>query len=394
MKITQELLDFIHDNLDTDTTSLIFNSRKYPQLDMNFVVEQILSRRHLKYKLPEWYANREIIIPSRISSEQCSSELTAIYKQRLIKGDSLCDLTGGMGVDSYYFAKKTKKSIYIERFDNYCECALHNFKVLGIDNISVINANSLDILDDLEVVDTIYIDPARRSDTNKRLFALKDCEPNILDIKDKLFQKCKRIIVKVSPMADISETIKLLEEISEVHVVSVNNECKELLFVLDKDFSIKYDLPVYCVNFKNGKEEIFKYIYNEENTIENVYCDNIEGYLYEPNSSILKAGAFKTIGKTFLLKKIQKNTHLYVYDKFVENFPGRVFRIEETIDFASSILKRIASVVPKANITTRNFTMSVDEIRKKTKIKEGGDVYIFAVIDKNNNKVLVKCCKL
>ena len=386
-------LEFITANLNADTDKLLLNARKYPEIDIPFVVDQIRCRKILKNKLPEWSSKENIIVPSRISTEQCSSELTASYKASLFKGGILCDLTGGMGVDSYYFSLKAGKLFYVERFEDYCKAAKHNFKILGADNIEVVNADSRDFISEIPEIDCFYIDPARRSDTNKRIFAIDECEPDVLSMKDKLFAKASSVILKISPMADISFTLSLLPEITEIHCVSVKNECKELLFILEKERKAD-DVKVKCINFDtNGNMQSFSYILNEEQSLRISYSDKIMRYLYEPNSSIMKAGAFKSVAEFFHLKKLGINTHLYTSDTLIENFPGRVFEVETTTEFSSSLFKRLKKEIPKANITTRNFPLSVEEFRKKSSVKEGGDIYIFATTLGFDLRLIIKCRK-
>lgn len=392
LKIDTQTIRFINDNLLADPNKLLLSAAKYPELDMPFIVNQILARRQIREKLPEWYACPQIIIPSRIAAEQCSSFQTAAYKQRLIKGDTVCDLTGGLGVDTFYISKTTRKSYYIERFEEYCQAARHNFNTLAAHHIEVINADSRDI--ELPQVDTIYLDPARRGDANKRLFDLHDCEPDIVALKQELLTKAMRVIVKISPMADITRTLALLPEATEVHILSVKNECKELLFVLDRTTSSQTVPQLYCVNYlSDGSETGFCFMPQEEQEAHPDYASQIEAYLYEPNASVLKGGAFKSIATRFGLKKLQVNSHLYTSDSMMADFPGRVFKVDETLDFTSKTAKKLSEQIPKANITIRNFPLSVDELRKKTKIKEGGEVYLFATTLGKDQKIMIRCSK-
>ena len=384
-------IDFILNHTLSDTNRLLLSAKKYPQIeDMQYVVDQILGRSQIKDKLPLFYENRDIVIPSRIAAEQCSSVQTALYKQSLLEGDSLCDLTGGFGVDSYFFALKTKKSYYIERFENYCEVAKHNFKVLGIDHIEVINADCQSL--ELPTVDTFYIDPARRGDNNKRLFSIEDCEPNIVEMRSILLSKSKRLVIKVSPMADLVQSLKLLPETKEVHIISVKNDCKELLFVLDNQPVLDFGkIPITCINFlTNGDRQSFTFNLNDESATETMFYHNMgTKYLYEPNASVMKAGAFKQVSSQLEVLKLHPHSHLYVSEQLVENFPGRTFEIESCIDFSSKTTKNLHKDFPKANIATRNFPLQPDALRKKLKITEGGDIYLFATTFFNNEKKLI-----
>ena len=405
LTINKALTDFIKENINADVNKLLLSAKKNKDLsfDLTFAVDQIKARKQIKDKLPQWYACDDIIIPSRISAEQCSSEYTAGYKADLVKGDSLCDLTGGMGVDCFYMSRNIKSALYIERFEEYCQCAVHNFRALKTDNIKVLNNDSRDALDEIkENIDTFYIDPARRSDVNKRLFALEDCEPDIVSLKATLLQKAKRVIVKTSPMADIDMTIRLLPETKEVHVLSVKNECKELVFILENneeennadEKELSSDIKITCVNFLSDKEkETFVFYHNNEKEIGCQYCDDIKGYLYEPNSSVMKAGAFKSICLERDLRKLHINSHLYCSETYTDDFPGRKSEIVEVLEFSSKSIKGLNKRFPKANITVRNFPLSVDELRKKTGIKDGGDTYIFATIS-GDKKLLLVCRKV
>ena len=396
--ITPSLIEFINNNITSDTNKLLLSAKKSGfDFDINFAIDQILCRKQIKDKLPEWYANKEIIIPSRISAEQCSSEYTARYKSTLVAGDSLCDLTGGMGVDCYYLSRDISKAIYIERFADYCDVARHNFKVLNADNIEVRNGDSREILNSIERIDTFYIDPARRSDVNKRLFALDECEPDIVGMKDELLNKSRRVIVKVSPMADIDMSVNLLPETIAVEVISVKNECKEVIFILERSIpdcttntSAKNEIKINCINFISADtKESFLFSIGEEKNSTPEYARNIEKYLYEPNSSIMKAGAFKSVAERFNMKKLHVNSHLYCCENLEYDFPGRKFEVLDVIDFSSKTIKSIKKEIPKANITVRNFPLTVDELRKKTGIKEGGDIYIFATICGDKKLLLI-----
>lgn len=392
LRTDAETLRFIQENLTTDPAKLLLAAKKYPTLDIPFIADQILAKRQIREKLPKWYEHEMTVLPSRLAAEQCSSFPTAAYKQRLIKGKTVCDLTGGLGVDSYYISKVTEKSYYIERFPEYCQAAQHNFSVLGATHIEVINGDSRDV--EIPTVDTIYLDPARRGNANKRLFDLHDCEPDIVEMKGMLLEKAERVIVKISPMADISRTLSLLPETSEIHVLSVKNECKELLFVLDREENRAETINVYCVNYlSDGTESVFTYSLDDEQQSMPQMATEVGKYLYEPNASVLKAGAFKIIAERFGLKKLQVNSHLYTSNNLIPEFPGRGFEVTEVLEFSSKLSKTIGSKIPKANITVRNFPVSVEELRKKTKIKEGGDIYLFATTLGKDQKIIIQGTK-
>ena len=388
MNLTAEEKQFIRDHASDDANRLLLGAKKYPQLDVPFLVDQILSRRQIREKLPSWYANEDLIFPAKIAAEQCSSERTALYKQRLVSSsDTLCDLTGGLGIDSYFFSRKVRQLTYIERFPVYCEAARHNFQVLGADNITVRNENSVDIVSDLPEVDVFYLDPARRGEGNKRVFALSDCEPDLPRLLPLLLQKAPRVIAKLSPMADLQQTVSLLPGTVAIHVLSVRNECKELLFDIRREAAVSTP-PVYCVDFTTT------FTVEEERNAPLTLAAQVGTYLYEPNASVLKAGAFKSVAQQYGLEKLHVSSHLYTSDILVAGFPGRSFRVEKVLPFSNKVCKSITQEIPQANITVRNFPMSVDDLRKKTKIQEGGDVYLFATTLSDGGKVLVVCRKV
>ena len=354
--MTPDFIEFIRGHEDEDPNKLLLSAGKYPGIDVRAAAEQIVARRAIKEKLPEWHAHPEIFYPSRLSTEQCSSELTARYKQRLAAGDSLCDLTGGLGVDSYYFAQSVGHVYYVERDPAYCEAAVRNFKCLRAGNITCAAGDAYGMATSISA-DTFYLDPARRAKDNRRVFALADCEPDVLRLKSILLRKARRLIVKISPMADLTETSRLLPETSEIHVLAVRNECKELLFVLESDPGHR-PVPITAVNFtpQGGQTD----------------------YLYEPNAAILKSGAFKTVARRYGLSKLERHSHLYTSSRLVADFPGRIFAVECVLDFSGKQLKALGKELPKANITVRNFPLSVADLRQKSGIRDGGDTYLFA----------------
>ena len=364
-------------------------------IDVPFAADQIAARRQIREKLPSWYANDALLFPSKISAEQCSSEQTALYKQRLVaESDTLCDLTGGLGIDSYYFSRKARQITYIERFPAYCDAARNNFSALGVDNITVVEGDSSELASRLPRVDAFYIDPARRGEGNKRVYALQDCEPDLPALLPELFRHAPKVIAKLSPMADIQQTLELLPGTTEVHVLSVKNECKELLFVMECETAVT--LPViHCINYdSSGREEAFAFTLQDERSEILQLADRIGRFFYEPNASLLKAGAFKSVAVRFGLAKLHVSSHLYTSDTVVEDFPGRCFVVEEVYPFSGKLCKSLSKDIPQANMTVRNFPLSVEELRKRTKITDGGNVYLFATTLADSSKILVKCSKL
>lgn len=389
-----ELLLFIKEHASDDLNRLLLSASRYPGIDIPFVVDQIKARRQIKDKLPSWYQNDRLIFPAKIAAEQCSSERTALYKQELVESDTrLCDLTGGLGIDTYFFSRKVRQVTYIERFPAYCDAVLHNFGILGADNITVLKGDSTELLETLGEMDVFYIDPARRGEGNKRVFALRDCEPDLTQLAPLLFRYAPKVIAKLSPMADIQMTLDLLPQTVSVHVLSVKNECKELLFVMERGSRLDSS-RIHCVNFASDCEpELFSFSTQEERNASASINGQIKRFLYEPNASILKAGAFKVVASRFGLDKLHISSHLYTSDKWIPGFPGRSFAVEEVLPFHNKLCKTLSRQIPQANITARNFPLSIDELRKRTRIADGGDVYLFATTLGQGEKVLIKTRK-
>lgn len=392
MKYQHSIYDFITEYADADVNRLrLMNIQA--DFDVAWAILQIEARRKIRHKLPSWAAHMELVFPSLLSTEQCSSVQTAQYKQQLIGTGDLADLTGGLGIDSYYFSKKASRIVYVERVAEYCKAACSNFKVLGANNITVVEDECTHFLQNCNrQFDTIYIDPARRGSGNKRVFALDECEPNVVALMPELLQHAWRIVVKVSPMADISAVLTLLPQITEVHVVSVRNECKELLLVVDtKAMSANMAPMIHCADIDaTGQVYSFSFRIDEEKLLPySAPCESVGQYLYEPHSSILKAGAYKSIGVRYGVDKLQINSHLYTSDSYILDFPGRRFEVIECVDFNAKSLKYVGKQYSCINLSTRNFPLSANELQKRLKCKDGGDFYLFATTLAENRKVLI-----
>ncbi len=391
MKYTKSVQEFITEYADADTSQLRLKKIE-ADFDVAWAILQIEARKKIRTKLPLWASNPDVVFPSVLSTEQCSSEWTARYKQRyLILSGSVADLTGGLGVDSFYFSRGASHVTYVERFPEYCQAAKQNFKALQANNIEVICDECEHFLSvHPPVFHTIYLDPARRGTENKRLFSLTDCEPNVVALYPQLAQYCLRLVVKVSPMVDITATISLLPQINEIHVVSVKNECKEVLLVIDP--SHETVLTIHCVNIESGDEDVSQFVFNpddERALPHSAGCTMLGKYLYEPNASILKAGAYKSITESFKVCKLQVNSHLYTSCDYLPDFPGRRFEVIETIPFNSREIKTFARRYERINLSTRNFPLTANELQKRLKVKDGGDFYLFATTLSSGDKVLV-----
>ena len=376
---------FIQDHLYDDPASLMLQAGRYPELPMAAVVEQIQSRRKAKTKLPEWFATEGIIYPPRVSMEQCSSEATALYKAGLVKGTSLVDLTGGFGVDTYFLGKGFERVHYLERQEVLAERARQNFQCLNADHIQVHHSDSIAFLkasDDHYSV--IYVDPARRGDANQKVFRFEDCEPDLVNTIDLLRAKADQVLVKASPMLEIKQGLETLGGATQVHVVAVQNEVKEVLFLIDQNAGVNPE--IHCVNLKSGNGP-FTFDYASESEAEVQFAE-VEGYLYEPNAAIMKAGGFNSVALAHSLQKLHPNTHLYTANHSLSDFPGKVFKV---LDRLSMSKKEIKKYFPqkKANITTRNFPMTVAQIRKKTGLKEGGTQFLIGLMDTHGAHLLL-----
>lgn len=394
MNWTPELRDFIHEHINDDTAELLLAARKYPDIDVPFVVEQIEARRRLKGKLPEWYENKDIIMGGRVPAEQCSSELTARYKQSIVKGESLCDMTGGMGVDFWYMSEGMERAIYTERNEELCSIARHNFQVLQtLRSEYVIRCGDGRELP-IPSVDIIYLDPARRAGDGSRVYAMEDCEPNIVEWQDELLKHAKMVLVKLSPMVDLTDVLRKLKGVKELHIVGVKNECKEILVKAHAfdDSVCAGCVEVHCVDFlTSGKIE---YVFSLLGGMEISLTDGgVKRHLYEPDVTLMKAGAFGSLCARYPVWQLDVDTHLMTSDEWIPEFPGRVFEVEEMIPFSSKVLKRLKKEIPQANIAVRNFVMTADELRKKTGIKDGGDVYLFGAKVKDMGQMLLICRK-
>lgn len=378
-----EIQKFIDDHLNDQPADLMLKASQFPDWPMKAIVEQIVAKRKAKSKLLEWFSTQGLIWPAAISMEQCSSELTAKYKAGLVSGESMVDLTGGFGVDTYYLAKQFDEATHVEMNEKLHQLVAHNFKVLNSE-IKPVMGTAEAYLHQMKPVDLIYIDPARRDDNAQRVVFLEDYSPNVVHLLPELKTRSQTILIKASPMLDIKKAIADLNSVSEVHVVGVKNEVKELLFLIGER-EIKNPI-IMAVNLGEGVES-FEFNFESEEEADAEFSE-VLNYLYEPNAAILKSGAFKSIGLAFGLKKLQVNSHLYTSKTLVEGFPGRSFRV---LDELSLNKKRLRKQLQndQANITVRNFPMTVKEIRNKTGLTEGGTQYIFATTDLEGKKVLL-----
>ncbi|WP_138433472.1 THUMP-like domain-containing protein [Winogradskyella algicola] len=387
--LNTEIQEFINFNLKSNVSDLLLQGIPFPAIDQKLIIEQIEAKKRCEKKLPTWFSTKNIYYPNKLNIEQTSSELTAKYKADLVFGKSLIDLTGGFGVDANYFAKQVEAVTHCEINADLSEIVKHNYKVLDVTNITCLNENGIDALKSInKQFDWIYIDPSRRDDSKNKVFLLTDCTPNVKTFKGLFFKYAKNVMIKTSPLLDISATKNDLEHVKELHVVAVNNEVKELLWVLERHH--EDELKIKTINLTKSDDEIFEFNYNEESTVEIEFSEPLT-YLYEPNSAVLKAGAFNIISNTLHASKLHKHSHLYTSKQLID-FPGRRFKIEKVISFNRKEFAKLD--INKANVTTRNFPIPVSNIRKKLKIKDGGSSYLFFTTDINNSKIIILCTKV
>lgn len=375
---------------DADVNRLALS--KAPEgIDLQFCLQQIAGRQTAERKLPSWAKKDGILFPPRVSMEQCSSEQTALYKRQLVTRllpeirQNIVDLTGGFGVDFSYLARLFDEADYVEREKRLCESACHNFPLLGLNNTKIHNASCEDFLGEMGFYCFIYLDPSRRDSDGKKVVALGDCSPNVEFLQDKLLEHAPLVLIKLSPMLDIQDTLRRLKHVGEVHVVSVDGECKEVLLVLERDE--KDSTTYHCINI-GAKTQFFC---TDSTHAEPKIAQELEKYLYEPNASILKAGVQNGLCQAYGVEKLHAFSHLFISSRFIENFPGRIFTVEDIYNFSKKDLKRLQSEVGQCNLTIRNFPSSVADLRKRLKLREGGDSYLFATTLADGQHVLLRC---
>lgn len=380
---------FIDLNIDKNITKLALQKNPFPAIEWISILNQIAAKTKAKEKLPTWFSTKNIIYPSKISVEQTSSEKTASYKATIVSGENLIDLTGGFGVDDYYFSKKINNVVHCEINSELSDIVKHNFKQLNAENITCYAGDSLAILSTLNLKwDWIYIDPSRRNDAKGKVFMLKDCLPNVPEYLESYFYKSNDILIKTAPILDISAGLGELRHVKNIHIVAIDNEVKEILWELNKDYFGK--IKIKTISILKDKTETFDFTLNDYSEIPTYSLP--QKFLYEPNSAIMKSGGFDEIGTFYKLNKLHKHSHLYTSNDLI-SFPGRIFEIENTISYSKIEMKQFLEN-RKANITTRNFPDTVETIRKKWKIKDGGNTYCFFTTDENNNKIVLICNKL
>lgn len=404
-------IDFVRSHRKDDVRQLAFLGKRFPEVDMPWALDQIRGWQMAKEKLPTWAAKDGMVYPPHLSMEQCSSEQTARYKTALVsrwlqltasaerreedsgKKTVLVDLTGGFGVDFSFLAPLFDEATYVEQQAHLCDVALHNFEELALRHATVKNSDSIDFLQSVKHVTTLFIDPARRDEHGRKTYSIKDCTPDVAQLCPTLLSKCDFLVIKLSPMLDWHEAVRELQAVREVHIVSVANECKELLLVCSN-----YEQPqrLFCVN--DGQE--FVCDLENQGSLTSLPLLPASGILpgsilLVPNASIMKAGCFAALCNALQVAAVSPNSHLFFATEnngdsvLFERFPGRVFRVEQTCTLNKKDLKTKLSHIERANVAVRNFPLTADQLRKKLKLKDGGDVYVFGTTLQNGEHILI-----
>lgn len=392
-------ISFILEHAEVEGAQLLLSASRYPGVDMVRAASAIEARKKIAYKIPLWHTYPEIIYPTSLSVEQCSSQATAEYKIRFVpEGGTIADLTGGLGVDCSFMACRASRCLCVERDPQLCEAAEHNFKVLGLDNISIKNDDCRGYLETLLGIDEgarthfdlIYLDPARRSKDSGRLFSIRECEPDLMQLSGSLLKAANRVLVKLSPMVDVTATLREIPCVREVHILSTDNECKELLLLMSS-CGAPLDpehIPIHAVDITHGREKRFTFTINEERVADCPFSAP-ETYLHQPGRAILKAGAFKLPCTRFGISKIATSTHLYTSDTPIEGFPGKPFRIERIIPFNKEGIRTISREYPLINCVALNFPIDTNALKQRLKVRDGGNLHLFATTLASGEKVMI-----
>ena len=400
--------EFIREYRERDIRQLALQANRFPDVDMPYALDQIQGWQIARRKLPKWAACDGVIFPPHLSMEQCSSEPTAQYKLNLAMewtcrvessqlstlnshAPRMTDLTGGFGVDFSFTSCAFAAATYVERNEQLCRIVEHNLPLLGLNNATVVCADAVEYLSTVEPQTMLFLDPARRDEHGAKTVMLADCTPDVVQLLPQLLEKSRFTMLKLSPMLDWHKAVDDLQgAVREVHIVSVGGECKELLLVLST--VVESELKVYCADLStaSGSSSLFVYTPGSSAPVANsTFNIQHSTFLFEPNASIMKAGCFDELAAAYGVSPVSRNSHLFLSDEPVEGFPGRSFVVERMTTMNKSELRKALAGIEKANIATRNFPLTVAELRKRLKIKDGGDVYIFATTTAEGEHVLL-----
>jgi 16S rRNA G966 N2-methylase RsmD len=388
MYLGAKIFDFILKNRDKNISEMALHlPSEYKQYQIE-ILQQIDGYQRAKSKIPTWCSFNNILYPPKLSLEQSSSELTAKYKASLFSVQNSIDLTGGFGIDSYYLSKSNVEHTYIEQDKKLFEIAIHNFKVLNAGNITFYNIDSIEYIKNTShIFDLIYIDPARRDNNNQKVFSFEKCTPDIILHLNTLKSKSKYLLIKASTLIDIQLAINQIQFVDQIHIVSLKNDCKEVLFIINND-SACINPTIICVDLELNHKLVYNWD-DEKNIYIQHYANEISDFIYEPNVAVLKAGAFKLICNKFNVQKIAPNTHLYTSPYYIADFPGRVFKVVKVIDPKDKSLKN-----RYFNIITRNFGVGSEALKQKLKTKDGGSEYLIAFKNNVGKPVIIHGQKL
>ncbi|MBF8149999.1 class I SAM-dependent methyltransferase [Winogradskyella sp. F6397] len=384
-----DIQSFITDNINSNTLDLLLKGVPFETVDSKLIIEQIEAKKRCQKKLPTWFNAKNIYYPNKLNIEQTSSETTAEFKASLVARKTLIDLTGGFGVDAYYFSKQVHHVTHCEINSKLSAIVKHNAETLNISNITCINDNGIEALKDIDKpFDWIYVDPSRRDDSKQKVFLLSDCEPNIKTHQDVFLKYAKNVMIKTSPLLDLTATLLDITNVKTIYVVAVHNEVKELLWILERHF--EGDVEIKTVNIQKSNTQYFSFKFSDEPEAIETYNEPLT-YLYEPNAAVLKSGGFNSVSQLLKVDKLHKHSHLYTSEELID-FPGRQFKIEKVLPYNKKVFSK--ENITKANVTTRNFPLSVNDIRKKLKIKDGGHTYLFFTTNLNEEKIVLVCSKV
>lgn len=391
--------EFIREYRERDIRQLALQANRFPDVDMPYALDQIQGWQIARRKLPKWAACDGVIFPPHLSMEQCSSEPTAQYKlnlatewaERVGHASSMTDLTGGFGVDFSFTSCAFAAATYVERNEQLCHIVEHNLPLLGLNNATVVCADAVEYLSTVEQQTMLFLDPARRDEHGAKTVMLADCTPDVVQLLPKLLEKSRFTMLKLSPMLDWHKAVDDLQgTVREVHIVSVGGECKELLLVLST--VVESELKVYCADLSTASDTFSLFVYTPGSSApvaNSTFNIQHSTFLHEPNASIMKAGCFDELAAAYGVSPVSRNSHLFLSDEPVEDFPGRSFVVERVTTMNKGELRKTLAGIEKANIATRNFPLTVAELRKRLKIKDGGDVYIFATTTTEGEHLLL-----
>ena len=406
--INDNFFTFIEEHEDDDVEKLRLKRFSNHDFDTSFAITQIECRKKIRKKLPEIYGKKRFLFPSVLSTEQCTSEVVAKYHATIIgEVDSFLDMTGGLCIDDYYIADNVKELLSIEKNEHTADISRYNMSEMR-KNISVISGDSAEYLrGDVRRYDAIYIDPARRGVNQSRMFGLSDCEPNIIPLLSLIKSHTDVLYVKASPMLDITQMLREVSDVTDIWVISLRNECKELFFKLDfalnKRFTIEesadniYKSPkVHCINFvdENTMQELNYSYLRDKTTSDIIISDCVKHYIYEPNASIMKANAFGEVCSRYKVDKVAVNSHLFTSGELVHDFPGRIFQVEDVIPFKDNLLKKALKGIKRINVSVRNFKLTAEQLKKRLKVCDGGSKYLFGTTDAGGEMKVLLCSRI